>query len=183
MKDIPRCQHIRCNGRRCGSPALRGRPYCYYHYDSRQRLFGLTIPSLEDADAIQVALTQLARNLVEGGYDIKRASVLAYVLQTASSNLKHTRMADREIDEPACDEITPAVACEQVPPFQPPRDADHAAQIARYRAEKTNDYARRLILREKDPEHRAFLEGYFGIKAESLTPLAPSPDDTAIPPS
>src|SRR5262249_29741820 len=134
-------------------------------------------------DAIQVALTQLARNLVEGGYDLKRASVLAYVLQTASSNLKHTRMSGKEIDEPACDEITPAVACEQVPPFQPPRDPEHAAEIAQYKAYKNDDYARRLILREKDPEHRAFLEDYFGLKAESLTPLAPSPDDTAIPPS
>jgi hypothetical protein len=31
LQHAPRCQHIRMNGRRCGSPALRGENYCYFH--------------------------------------------------------------------------------------------------------------------------------------------------------
>lgn len=31
------CRHIRTNGHRCGSFALRGTPLCYFHTDSRQR--------------------------------------------------------------------------------------------------------------------------------------------------
>ena len=27
----PRCQHVKADGRRCGSPALNDRPYCYAH--------------------------------------------------------------------------------------------------------------------------------------------------------
>ena len=28
--EAPRCEHIRMNGRRCGSPALRGESHCYF---------------------------------------------------------------------------------------------------------------------------------------------------------
>jgi hypothetical protein len=29
--NIPQCQHIKLNGVRCGSPALRGKDLCYFH--------------------------------------------------------------------------------------------------------------------------------------------------------
>ncbi len=28
---IPRCTHIKTNGTQCGSPALRGRRFCFFH--------------------------------------------------------------------------------------------------------------------------------------------------------
>jgi hypothetical protein len=31
------CRHIHVMGRRCGSPALKGQPYCYFHARSRTR--------------------------------------------------------------------------------------------------------------------------------------------------
>lgn len=31
------CRHIRTNGRRCGSPALTGAAFCYFHSNSLQR--------------------------------------------------------------------------------------------------------------------------------------------------
>ena len=33
----PECRHIHVMGRRCGSPALSGQPYCYFHARSRKR--------------------------------------------------------------------------------------------------------------------------------------------------
>ena len=34
-RGVPRCQHIKVNGTRCDSPALKGKPYCYFHFRSR----------------------------------------------------------------------------------------------------------------------------------------------------
>jgi hypothetical protein len=45
-----------------------------------------------NADAIQVALTDLARAVLAETLDLKRAAVLAYILQTASANLKHVQI-------------------------------------------------------------------------------------------
>lgn len=34
-RGVARCQHIKVNGTRCDSPALKGKAYCYFHYRSR----------------------------------------------------------------------------------------------------------------------------------------------------
>jgi hypothetical protein len=34
-RGVPRCHHVRINGTRCDSPALKGKPYCYFHFRSR----------------------------------------------------------------------------------------------------------------------------------------------------
>jgi len=31
------CRHIRINGERCGSPALRSETFCYYHIEQGRR--------------------------------------------------------------------------------------------------------------------------------------------------
>ena len=33
----PECRHMHVKGRSCGSPALKGQPYCYFHARSRKR--------------------------------------------------------------------------------------------------------------------------------------------------
>jgi hypothetical protein len=83
------CKHIKTNGHRCGSPAVRNKNFCYYHYDTRLRSCYL-VPALEDADAIQVALTDLARGIADNSMDLERARVLAFVLKTAANNLRFT---------------------------------------------------------------------------------------------
>jgi len=57
---IPRCTHIKTNGTQCGSPALRGRRFCFFHKNWQgQRIqlnaqpvspLSFTMPVLEDAD-------------------------------------------------------------------------------------------------------------------------------------
>jgi DNA polymerase III gamma/tau subunit len=105
---IPRCTHIKTNGTQCGSPALRGRRFCFFHKNWQgQRIqlnaqptspVSFTMPVLEDADSVQVALMQVIRLLLARQIDTKIAGLLLYALQTASLNLRELRL------EPYCPE-------------------------------------------------------------------------------
>ncbi len=97
---IRRCQHIKVNGTQCGSPALRDEKYCYFHmrwHASRmsvilkQREHWIAgLPTLEDANSIQVGLAEVMRLLVTQEVDHKTGALLLYAMQTASANLKRT---------------------------------------------------------------------------------------------
>jgi hypothetical protein len=96
----PQCHHIKTSGVRCGSPALRHRRYCYFHQRSRPLLVNLgtenepillSWPTLEDAYSIQSALRQVGAQLLNGAIDNKKAGLLLYALQIASSNLKRMK--------------------------------------------------------------------------------------------
>ena len=91
---IIRCHHLKTNGTQCGSPALRGKRFCYFH--SRHQLkpakdSAFDFPTLEDANAIQLALMQVMRAVADNKIEIKRGALLLYALQTASFNLKRVR--------------------------------------------------------------------------------------------
>lgn len=94
-----RCHHVKTNGVRCGSPALRDEIYCYFHRiwrhqpdchphrpDPNGALFEL--PLLEDANGIQLAIQQVLQALVSNKIDVRRAYTLLFGLQTAASNIK-----------------------------------------------------------------------------------------------
>jgi len=99
---IPRCTHIKTNGTQCGSPALRGRRFCFFHKNWQGQRIALnappasplsfTMPVLEDADSVQVALMQVVRLLLAGQLDPKIAGLLLYALQTASLNLRQMKL-------------------------------------------------------------------------------------------
>jgi len=107
-KKVRQCDHVKTNGEFCGSPALRGRNYCYFHltYIGRRlraervhaqakakspeaTVVPLELPPLENADSIQVALMQVIDAILHNRIDTKRAGLVLYALQTASSNLAH----------------------------------------------------------------------------------------------
>ncbi len=108
MPNFPnRCQHLKVNGTQCGSPALRRNRFCYFHklhHDEnlqitgdrakgdRRRKASITLPVLEDADAVQVSLMQVMRLIITGQIDAKSAGLLLFALQTASSNLPRLRL-------------------------------------------------------------------------------------------
>jgi len=105
MPNFPtRCQHIKVNGTQCGCPALRRERLCYFHKRHhnerialnadrarRSRNVSFDLPVLEDADSIQVSLTQVVRLLLTGQLDPKVAGLTLYALQTASGNLRLTQ--------------------------------------------------------------------------------------------
>lgn len=117
------CRHIRINGERCGSPALRSETFCYYHIEVERRhrrtnlrsastpaiLHPMTLqdgvqrdpmlalpaeplqldfPPLEDRHSIQLALSVLINALAQDRIDPKRAALIFYGLQIASSNAR-----------------------------------------------------------------------------------------------
>jgi hypothetical protein len=83
----PRCEHQKSNGQLCRAPKVRGEKYCCMHLAMEAaRPTKFSLPALDDANAIQVAITKGAQGLVDGTLEEKRATRLAYFLQLAMSN-------------------------------------------------------------------------------------------------
>lgn len=103
---VRRCQHIKVNGTQCGSPALRDEKYCYYHLQCHQKNMEInmnlhergtiTLPTLEDANSIQMGLAEVMRLLVTNQIDHQTAGLLLRALRAASSNLKHTSLEPKQ---------------------------------------------------------------------------------------
>lgn len=96
MSAVRTCTHIKVNGIPCGSPALRGEQFCYFH----KRLFhGVKVPRsrlqpaalLENEEAIQVSLMQLVNALLNGTIELKRAEIVLRALNTAVRNARRVR--------------------------------------------------------------------------------------------
>jgi hypothetical protein len=93
---FPLCRHTKTNGRRCKSPALKARSYCYFHQRTHQRhnpassrpLPGphVDLTALEDRESIQAALSVVVNALATGNLETERATALLYGIQLASSN-------------------------------------------------------------------------------------------------
>jgi len=93
------CRHIKVDGIRCGSPALRNEPFCYYHHtirrpvpmrelEARRGMQGtFELPNPEDRSAIQHAIGQVLQRIAANELDPRRAGLLLYGLQIASLNL------------------------------------------------------------------------------------------------
>jgi hypothetical protein len=87
---IPECRHIKTNGLKCHSPAMRGSAFCYFH--GRTRLLAprgrkkdkpLQFPLLTDSASILRALNEVLQALASRKIDTDRAGKLFYALQMA----------------------------------------------------------------------------------------------------
>jgi hypothetical protein len=89
----PRCQHIKADGVRCGSPALKHKNFCHFHHQLRipKRNPISYLPPLEDANGVQCAIMQVAHAVLHKQIDRLTANTLLYALQTAASNLKRVK--------------------------------------------------------------------------------------------
>jgi len=103
---ILRCQHIKANGVQCGSPALRTQRHCFFHDQHRRRTCefdlyepaksALNLPALEDANSIQVVLTEVLRLILTCHIDQKSASLLLRALRLAATNVKFTNFEPKQ---------------------------------------------------------------------------------------
>ncbi len=135
--ESPICQHIKTNGARCGSPALKDKLFCFYHERCRtlkfeygrpnleySRFRELILPVFEDSHSIQFSLHQITERILRRQIDPREAGLVLYALQIASCNLKHL---DAEIPEPS-----EMVTVE--PPDETPRDTPEEIEARRQAA-------------------------------------------------
>lgn len=93
------CHHTRTDGHRCGSPALRGEKFCYYHHTTRRpvadpqqrqaRRDRFLLPAPGNRTDIQDALGKVLTRIASNDIDPRRAGLLLYALQIACTNLTH----------------------------------------------------------------------------------------------
>jgi len=85
------CRHILTNGRKCHSPALRGKPFCFHHAklhfrkSATRRPGELPQPAIEDLRGIQTALNKAVTALSSPLIDTRRAGLLLYGLHLAAN--------------------------------------------------------------------------------------------------
>ncbi len=89
------CSHIKANGTKCGSPALKYNTLCYFHYqwkyrrshrnysDMKEGWTTLTLPPLETKASIIFAISEIQAALLDGTIDSKMARTLLYAVQLA----------------------------------------------------------------------------------------------------
>lgn len=99
----PTCRHRKYDGVLCGSPALHGQKFCYFH--TRQRRYAtygararrrhstlrLDLPPLDDMHVIQDLLSQLMGALCSDTIDYRRATAMLSALRFASSELRNPK--------------------------------------------------------------------------------------------
>ena len=108
------CTHIKATGQRCGSPALRGEFFCYFHtriIKGVQQRVDMRLDSmalLEDCESIQLSLMHVVDGLMKGTLDPTRAKLIIQVLRIAARNAKNVRFDDslyKPTDPPMVREI------------------------------------------------------------------------------
>lgn len=89
------CSHIKSNGSKCGSPALKYHTHCYFHYqwlnrrmnryyyDLKEGWTTMTLPPLESKASILFAISEIQSSLLTGSIDAKVAKTLFYGIQLA----------------------------------------------------------------------------------------------------
>ena len=112
---IRRCQHIKVNGIQCGSPAMRNERFCFFHEECRVACRDINmrfkehgiikLPTLEDANSIQLGLGEVMRLLVTQQIDYRIATLLLRALRIAAANVKFTSLEPqptRIVIDPKC---------------------------------------------------------------------------------
>ena len=114
MKRKRPCLYIKTNGEACGSHALIGRGYCFYHHEAAKRdrrrarfqhanMIDIELLPCEDPESVQVNISEIAYALLDHRIDQRTAATLLYSMQLAISNLKNLNNAPRQLRPYAAD--------------------------------------------------------------------------------
>jgi len=105
--NILQCTHIKLNGYRCGSPALTGQRWCYFHARMRRGTkarLDAAVPALlvlEDAESIQGALMQIIDMLLLDQIEVAKARLILRAIEIASRNVKNLDLKHHQSLRPA----------------------------------------------------------------------------------
>ena len=86
----PRCNHVKANGVRCASPAMRELPFCFFHEKFYNPAYDDSFPPLEDANSVQCAILQVLNALKRKVITPLEARVFLYGLKAAAINSRRT---------------------------------------------------------------------------------------------
>jgi hypothetical protein len=112
--NVRNCTHIKVTGQRCGSPALRGEFFCYFHtrvIKGVQQRVDMQLHSmalLEDCESIQLSIMHVVDGLIKGTLDPTRARLIIQALRIAARNAKNVRFDDvhyRASEQPMVREV------------------------------------------------------------------------------
>jgi hypothetical protein len=136
-KNIRVCTHIKVNGVQCGSPALRGEVFCYFHQrmirsvatPPKSRLHPIAL--IEDEEGIQASLMEVINALIRNTIDFRRAQLILRALHIAVKNSPrvHFRVHNTEMVREVPD--YPAAPAVQKPPSPALNQAGALARIPR----------------------------------------------------
>jgi len=103
--NVRNCTHIKVAGQQCGSPALRGEHFCYFHtrvikgVQQRVDMQLHPIALLEDHESIQLSLMHVVDGLWKGTLEPTRARLIIQALRIAARNAVHARFDDCYYEE------------------------------------------------------------------------------------
>src|SRR5271156_4983690 len=103
--NVRRCTHIKVTGQQCGSPALRGEFFCYFHtriIKGVQQRVDMQLHSmalLEDCESIQLSIMHVVDGLIKGTLDPTRARLIIQALRIAARNAKNVRFDTKRESE------------------------------------------------------------------------------------
>src|SRR6185437_4603274 len=96
----PRCRWVRTDGTSCGSPQMKKHIYCFAHRQMMEaRALALSLPALEDANAIQVGLMRIQKALIDDTISTKKAGLLLYSMQLALQNVGQVTFGQVKVGE------------------------------------------------------------------------------------
>lgn len=132
------CQQLKYNGEPCRAAALRGKKFCYYHLHAGpppievENLAAIPkvqfhLPLLDDATPIQATITLVCEHLLHRRLEPKKAGILLYALQVASSNLNHINKEDR--NRKTNGQSIPANPLPDPPPDPPSSDTPPTTEL------------------------------------------------------
>lgn len=92
----PRCCWIKEDGTGCRSPRMKTSRHCFAHMQMREaEAKKFRLPAAEDANGIQMAIMEVQRALIDDKISEKKAGLLLYSLQIASTNLERTTFGQK----------------------------------------------------------------------------------------
>jgi len=159
--NVRNCTHIKVTGQQCGSPALRGEFFCYFHtrvIKGVQQRVDMRLDSmalLEDCESIQLSLMHVVDGLVKGTLDPTRARLIIQALRIAARNAKNVRFDDvhyRASEQPMVRQV-PDYARQYLiehPEFGPPLSPCSAGALAREDKTKQSSCRADIPVREAE---------------------------------
>ncbi len=93
MTAIAICEHIKDNGDTCGSPALTGYDFCFFHQRLRHPRrrpgdFEYKLPILDTPESIMMAIQHITQAALDGILEPSRARLVLSALRLAMTALK-----------------------------------------------------------------------------------------------